>query len=357
LGNKIASIPESDWQERKLVFRVPRETATGNVSVFLSKTGELSVRKFKLIKYSEKDSFQILVDEMDRNYSFFELKKIDWKTLTEKYRARAERAKTPRDFGNVVAEMLAELKDVHTWTRLPNGKKIVKFRSGHKANYDYRVVKKQLNDFKEIKNGGMLGRTKEGYGYVAVTALVDASAIEQIANSTQEMFDAPGIIVDLRSNIGGGEGLAKQIAELFNDEKRVYAKSKFRAGPKHDAFTQSFNRTFGPRDGKTFTKPVVCLIGPGCVSSGEGFAMMMKSLPHVSVIGQPTRGASGNPGIINLPNGVDVAYSRWISLMPDGTPIEEIGVKPEMEIEHQRGSDDTFQQAIRLLGEKIENRK
>ena len=42
------------------------------------------------------------------------------------------------------------------------------------------------------------------------------------------------------------------------------------------------------------TEKVVCIIGPGCVSSGEGFAKMLAALPHVTLVGEPTRGSSGS---------------------------------------------------------------
>lgn len=358
ISNQIENVPESDWETRNITFRVPDNATHGDVAIFLSKTGKLTVKNFGLREFSEEDSFQILVDEMDQRYSFFDHKGIDWEELTERYRDRAELARTNREFCNVVAEMLAELEDIHTWTRLPSGKRVTKYSSSHQPNYDLREVKKQLNDTNQVAKGGLVGRTDEGYGYVAVTTLVDKKAIDELADTVKDMFDAPGFIVDLRLNNGGSETLAGTIAQLFADEKRVYAKSVFRSGPNHDDFCDPIPRHIAPRGDSAFTKPVICLIGPGCVSSGEGFAMMMKCFPHVKLIGQPTRGASGNPGVLSLPNGVEIGYSRWMSLLPDGTPIESVGIPPDLEIEHEGGDgDSTFEQAIGLLTEMIEERK
>ena len=74
---------------------------------------------------------------------------------------------------------------------------------------------------------------------------------------------------------------------------------------------------------------------------------MMKALPHVTLIGQPTRGASGNPASVDLPNGISVSYSRWVDMLPDGTPIEGKGVSPDITVEHESPGDPTFDAAVK----------
>ena len=59
------------------------------------------------------------------------------------------------------------------------------------------------------------------------------------------------------------------------------------------------------------------------MSSGEGFVKMLKALPNVTTVGQPTRGSSGNPKPFKLPAvDVTVTYSRWVDLLPDGSPVQ-----------------------------------
>jgi carboxyl-terminal processing protease len=94
---------------------------------------------------------------------------------------------------------------------------------------------------------------------------------------------------------------------------------------------------------------VVVLVGPGCVSSGEGFAQMMAAIPGVVLLGQHTAGQSGNPRPLELPNGVVVTFSRWVSLLPDGTPIEGKGVPPDVPVEHAGPGDPTFEKGVEVL--------
>jgi C-terminal processing protease CtpA/Prc len=250
--------------------------------------------------------------------------------------------------------MLAELEDLHVWIELPDGRTLHPYASGHRANYDYRAVRAKLDPCRAFGQLGFTGRTKEGFGVVVIDALPPENddLYAQLIDATTRMFDAPGFVVDLRSNGGGAEPRAAQIAGLFADKRYLYARSKVRSGPRADEFRESRARYIEPAVSEPFTRPVVCLVGPGCVSSGEGFALMMKAMDHVTLVGQPTRGASGNPHPVTLPNGVKVWFSRWVSMEPDGTPIEGRGIAPHVRVEHTGPGDPTFQKAVELLRKK-----
>ena len=87
--------------------------------------------------------------------------------------------------------------------------------------------------------------------------------------------------------------------------------------------------------------------------------MMMKAIPHVTLVGQPTRGASGNPQPVKLSNGVQVFFSRWVDLLPDETPIEGVGVSPDHLVQHVRtgGRDPTLEAAIKMLTSALDSRQ
>ena len=160
--------------------------------------------------------------------------------------------------------------------------------------------------------------------------------------------------MDLRRNNGGSEPMAARIASMFADRPRVYAFSKYRAGPSHDEFGEARPRILRPRRGRRYTRPMVCMIGPGCVSSGEGLVQMLRVLPHLTLVGRPTRGASGNPAPVQLPNGVWVWFSRWLDLLPDGTPIEGCGVQPDIAVERRASRDQLFRIALRVLQRQVD---
>jgi C-terminal processing protease CtpA/Prc len=106
-----------------------------------------------------------------------------------------------------------------------------------------------------------------------------------------------------------------------------------------------------------YIKPVVCLIGPGAVSSGEGFVQMIKCLPQVTTVGLPTRGASGNPRPYEVPGAdVTVWFSRWVDLMPDGESFEGQGIEPDVKVDKPAADydsrDPTLDQGLAILRQK-----
>jgi C-terminal processing protease CtpA/Prc len=85
---------------------------------------------------------------------------------------------------------------------------------------------------------------------------------------------------------------------------------------------------------------------------------MMKCLPHVTTVGLPTRGSSGNPKPFTLPGvPVTVMYSRWVDLLPDGTPVEGRGVPPEIVVDlpetAYEKADPTWERAVQVLRQKV----
>jgi hypothetical protein len=299
-------------------------------------------------------SFPTLLESLKAHYSFSALKGIDWDELGARYRDAAELAATPEAFAEAIRGMLAELKDLHVWIEMPDGTTVHPYSSGYRANYDYRAIRESLSDVTSAEPVGFAGRTPQGIAVVVVDALPAGEdvAYARLIGAVKDLFDAPAFVVDLRSNGGGAESRAAQIAGLFAAERRVYARARFRSGPNTDDFRESPPREIAPAVEHPFMRPVVCLVGPGCVSSGENFALMMKAFDHVTLVGQPTRGASGNPAPVVLPNGVSVWFSRWVDMEPDGTPIEGRGILPHIVVAHARPGDPTFDRAVAILCEK-----
>ena len=130
-------------------------------------------------------------------------------------------------------------------------------------------------------------------------------------------------------------------------------RTQLRDGPGPGDFGPTYDRVLEAGD-DPYTKPVVCILGPGCVSSGEGFAKMMACLPHVATVGLPTRGSSGNPAPVDVgETGLRVYFSRWVDLMPDGTPIEGTGIPPALVVavaaDRYKDADPTLVKGLEIL--------
>jgi hypothetical protein len=299
-------------------------------------------------------AFDALWDDMDRHYSHFTLKKIDWGALKGRYRPRAVAAGDLREFVEVLTEMLGHLRDGHVWIDFEGRTPTYISRAG--GNYNREVVQNALKAPACCGNFALVGVTKaDGFAALVLTnqSKADKESVRQAVAFIRAHRDAPGFLVDLREANGGNELLAREIAREFCGKDAVYAKSKYRAGPGHGDFGPVYDRVLKAGE-RPYTKQVVCLIGPRAVSSGEGFVQMLKCLPHVTTVGARTRGSSGNPKPFKLPGvAVTVWYSRWVDLMPDGTPIEGAGIAPDVAVDAPLGAyekkDPTWDKTVEIL--------
>ncbi len=306
-------------------------------------------------------AYDALWDDMDRNYSYFELKRIDREALKRKYRPRAVNSGTLPAFVDVLGEMLGELDDGHVWFVEPEGAVVAYPQRVRRTNLNHEATEATLNGAASVGNDfARVGLIQpDGFGVVRIVrqSRADAEAVGQVVAFIRDHADAPGFLVDLRTADGGSEPLAQRIAREFAAKDTVYARSKYRDGPLPTDFGPTYDRVLEASE-RPFTRPVVCVLGPGCVSSGEGFAKMMKCLPHVTTVGLPTRGSSGNPKPFTLPGvPVTIMYSRWVDMLPDGTPIEGRGVPPEILVDRPDASDETadptWERAVQVLRDKV----
>ncbi len=350
LALRVVDVRARDWASDLMIARAPLGTRTATVTVFLSKMGSMEVRDVSFRACEPRESFALLAEALTRHYSYFAHRGIDPQALVERHRPRIEAAGDVPQFIAAAREMLAELRDLHVFLVDPEGRQVATWTDAVQDNFNYRAVSSVLKDVRQFGKVGFIGRTAEGFACLAIGTLGGEDApYREIEAALAGLLDAPGFLLDLRANGGGDEVRAQRIASFFTDTTRVYARSRFRSGPGAGDLVDGPERRIGPRSEGSFTRPIVCLIGPRCMSSGEGFAKMMRALPHVTLVGRATRGSSGNPAPVDLPNGVSVWFSRWVDLLPDGTSPEGIGIRPDVEVAHEGAGDPTFQAALEEL--------
>ena len=307
-------------------------------------------------------AFDQLWQKMDLEYSYFFIKKdVDWAALKAKHRPEAVAARDAKELGEVLQRMLTPLGDIHVRVQTPHGM-LPTTKGDWTYNGNLKMLEVELGDIVRCGRFAVVGRTKtDGFGYFLMVRQNEANpedgkkAVEAIG----ALRDAPGFVVDLRRANGGSEPLAQEVARLFCAKDTVYALHKYRNGPGHENFGPVSRRIL-PASEDPYTKPVVCLIGPGAVSSGEGFAKMMDCLPNVKLVGLPTRGASGNPAPWAVGrSGVRVWYSRWVDMLPDGRLTEGVGVPPDVRVDvpvaAYEKADPTLEKGLEVLREAVKS--
>lgn len=278
--------------------------------------------------------FDSLWTTFDREYSYFEHKRIDWNATRTTYRPRALAAADQRAFIEVIREMLGTLRDGHVTLRDPAGAQTPTYMPQVFVNWDRRL----FDDYRR-RAGWSQGQNDWGHGAINGVPYIAVGSWNSQAIRTAD-FDAvferyraaPALILDVRMNPGGNDQLAFEIAGRFTRSTIRAGYVKFRNGPRHTDFGAPIERTVNPRGEWQFAGTVLLLIGRRCASSNESFIMAMGQLPHVTLVGDRTAGSTGNPGSFPLADGWSYTVSRWIEYTADNQVIEDNGIAPDVAV-------------------------
>lgn len=275
-------------------------------------------------------NFEVFWGEFDRNYSFFELKGLDWDSMYHVYRPLVAAAQSEEELFDLLSQMTVALEDGHVNLVSPYGVSSYNFNKGRRDNGPYNV-KNYLYNIRQAGEAIEYGQVNQrNIGYILIKSFGGAREdYEQIDRILEELRWKEGLVIDVRSNGGGSTTNSQLIASRFADKERHYIKIKYKNGPGRNDFTDWNDRTVVPQ-GKGYTKPVVVLTNRKTYSSSEDFVLAMRLFPNVTVVGDTTGGGSGNPILRELPNGWTFRLSSWIAADPDGTTFEGIGLAPDI---------------------------
>ena len=161
---------------------------------------------------------------------------------------------------------------------------------------------------------------------------------------------ADGIILDLRNNPGGFLEVAINISGWFLDKGKVVVTEKFRSG----------NEIVFRAQGNSALKkvPLVILVNKGSASASEILAGALRSQLGVKLVGTHTFGKGTVQELRELSGGskIKLTIANWV--LPDGSIIDEKGIKPDFEVEitdkdSEEKKDPQLDKAVEILLEEI----
>lgn len=239
-----------------------------------------------------------------------------------------EAATTPAMFARRVRDLLRPTRDGHLWIRVNDITLGVREGSAI-PNADPKRLAKLLKDAGEFE-GVTTAKLADGIAYIAFDdwSRRNGDWLGPALEFLDRLDPATPLIVDVRLNGGGDEGLAKSIAERFVEERFVYAKSLIRNAEAKEGYDGPFERVVEPA-GRRHTGAVAILIGEVCVSSNESFILMMRKPGLRETFGGTTGGSSGNPKPHELGHGITLFLPSWRDLTRDGKEIEDHGIEPD----------------------------
>jgi len=275
--------------------------------------------------------------DFDANYSFFDLKDIDWQALRAQYRSQLDAQSTNAEAYDVIAGMLLELEDGHVRIESPFGTSTYTgWFDQFPENFDRAVVSASyLGGTEQISPQANLtfGLVAPGVGYIHVSSLGGTGYSADIEFASGQLGAVQGLIVDLRHNGGGNDQNGEAIVSRLTSASQVYRRVRFRDGPNHDDFGPFIDSSTTSVPPMLFNVPIAVLTNRRTASSAESLVLAFRTLPNVVTIGDFTAGISANPALRTMANGWQYTVSRWIEYLPDNTTFEGIGLEPDIRVD------------------------
>jgi len=369
----------------------------------------------KNIHFDAQSLFRIYWQDMENHYAFFEQRQIDWKGIYIKYYDDLYGA-TEEQLIMVFDEILAKIKDGHSSFTIPSNeesKETLEINYYNKLTLEDKLeleakslgisdaevekyteeeskkitlnIMQYLNEddqqaFKERAdcenknhsfNWGSIDNQGVPTGYIRLNhfmSYITDNLIEEnpklnidkahhqfeelVTKILTQLSDTQGLIIDIRDNMGGFDIQGLWLLQYLIEEQQSawHISSYFKGELHHD-----IDVLIRPSHKASYTNPIILLTSSGTFSAAETFASAMKTIPHVTIIGEATEGATSDSFGRMLPNGWEYSLSNLYYQNSDNVNDEVSGIQPDHAIEsftledRKQRRDTVIEKALSLL--------
>lgn len=329
----------------------------------------------KKVTHNPEKIFEELWETFSDRYPFFELRNVDWKKQYDIFRPKVTSNTSEDDLFEIFCQMLSPLNDGHVELMAKTGVKAKKryFNPESKPRFWQEFTKEEIKSlFKTtektlVSNG--FGKPQESgawilhyckspnYGYIRILELegvIKQKLTVALDHILSEFNGLDGVIIDIRDNPGGDDSTVIQIVNRFCDRKRVAFHRKTKLGPGEEEYSPLKTWHIEPQADIQFTGPIVLLSCDSVFSGGEVFALTLKELPYVTIIGDHTNGIFSYQLENELANGWRYNLSYQVYFSADMVCYEGIGVPVDIELQNKksdirRGVDPLIVLALEAL--------
>ena len=212
--------------------------------------------------------------------------------------------------------------------------------------------------------------------YVGLNTFGNWNEAARFDSIAPELRTAAGVILDVRQNGGGNDGVGRQIiARYLANDTLIGARwqtrinnAAFRAWGRYlgqewareywpyytgDAWEKGGPELVAPDTGfAKITVPVVVLIGRNTGSAAEDFLVWLDDAKNVTLVGEPTTGSTGQTVELDLPGGGTARILAKHDTYPDGREFLGKGIQPDVFVAPT--VDDIIRQRDGMLERAIE---
>lgn len=334
-------------------------------------------------------NYNMLWQTMDDYYAFFDLRGVEWDQVAEISRPLVSGVSQDIELINLFQQMLAPLQDGHV--HLTNDELGAFWSAGFTPDWLQRVfayfqqentaealqaafdqqneyselgvfVDAQIGQLFEVLNAKQQeniasylatvqcdsstdicwGISTNNVGYLLIdrmqsyqgegiepTTIADLNVLNAtLDNAFLTLSGTDALIIDIRQNQGGEDRISMEIAGRFVEVEQI----AFRKKARHlDVFANEHDVMLMPIGENPYKKPVYLLVSGGSYSAAEVFALTMKGLPNVTLVGEPTGGILSDAISKTLPNGWEFSLSSEVYSDLDGQIYEGTGVPVDHE--------------------------
>ena len=296
-------------------------------------------------------NFDYLWEQVDKKYSYFDVKNIDWNQIRTTYRAQIDPNMNDVAFFNLLKNMLNELKDDHTNLISPFDVSLYNFGS----NYVPQFYEPLLDDlFPDIMRTGAFQHSmvpNENIGYIRMPSFGNSFSEATLDWILGNYMQTQGLIIDVRGNGGGYANSVGILLARFTNTKILAGYQQMRNGEAHSDFSAPSAIYISPA-GNYYSKPVIVLTDGGSYSATTFFALCSKAFPNMRTLGEPTGGGGGLPNGGQLPNGWNYRFSITRLLDVNQQNYAESGVPADIPVAFNTSDltqDELINAAIQAL--------
>jgi carboxyl-terminal processing protease len=318
-------------------------------------------------------NFEVLWKTFNKRYPFFKLRNVDWNKQYQAYQPKVTAKTSDDELFNIFCQMLDPLNDGHVELEAKVRGKKRYFSPEKKPQFWQEFTKREIKQLFRTTDktlvGNAFGRPKESQawilhycrsraiGYIRILELEGVkkrhlrAALDRIS---ADFDDLDGFIIDIRNCPGGDDSTAIAIINRYCDHKRVAFHRRTKIGPGEHDYTRLKTWYLEPQGKAQFIRPIALLTCDSVFSGGEAFALAIRQLPHVTIIGNHTNGIFSYQLEKKLPNGWEYCLSYQVYFSAEMVCYEGKGVPVDIEILNRKtdienGIDPLITRALEVL--------